>query len=177
MRRHRIVASWVYDLPGPAAGVARAVAGGWQLTGIYQWESGEPFTIDSGRDNAGWGLGDNRAIKTGQPFDPPADLPCASQPCVYWFNPRAFAVNPNGSFGETLRGEYFGPSESVLDLGILKRFELPNNMTLQFRAEVFNVLNTVNLNNPEDTVTSGNFGRITGASEPRIMQFGMKFGF
>jgi hypothetical protein len=86
-------------------------------------------------------------------------------------------VNPNGSFGETLRGEYFGPSESVLDLGILKRFELPNNMTLQFRAEVFNVLNTVNLNNPEDTVTSGNFGRITGASEPRIMQFGMKFGF
>jgi hypothetical protein len=181
MRRHRFVASWVYDVPGPASGVAAAVAGGWQITGIYQLETGEPFTIVSGRDNAGWGLGDNRAVKTGQPYDPPSDLTCASEPCVYLFNPKAFAVNPNGSFGETQRGEYFGPSESVLDLGIFKRFNMPNSMTLQFRAEIFNVLNTVNFDNPSTnakTVTStANFGRITGAHDPRIMQFGLKFGF
>ena len=177
MRRHRFVASWVYDIPGPTAGLAHVVAGGWQITGIYQWESGEPFTIDSGRDNAGWGLDNTRAIKTSHPYEVPADIPCASRPCVYWFNPRAFAANPNGTFGDVLRGEYFGPRESVLDLGIFKRFSLPRDMSLQFRAEIFNVLNSVNFNNPEDTVTSGNFGRITGAGAPRIMQFGLKFGF
>ena len=62
LRRHRFVGSWVYDMPGPEGGIAGAVAGGWQVTGIYQWQSGQPFTVESGRDNAGWGLGSNRAI-------------------------------------------------------------------------------------------------------------------
>ena len=51
-------------------------------------------------------------------------------------------------------------------------------MNLQFRAEFFNVLNTVNFNNPGTTVhTAASFGRITGADDARIMQFGLKFVF
>jgi hypothetical protein len=173
MRRHRVVASWVYDIPGPQEGVAGAVIGGWQVTGIYQWQSGEPITIQSGRDNAGWGLGSNRAVKTGEPFEPPA----GSDVTVY-FNRAAFAVNPNGSFGDTLRGEYFGPNDSTVDLGLFKRFSLTNEMNIQFRAEFFNLLNRTNFNNPGTTVTSSSsFGRITGADDPRIMQFGLKFVF
>jgi hypothetical protein len=173
MRRHRFVASWVYDIPGPQFGLAHAIAGGWQITGIYQWQSGEPLTIVSGRDNAGWGLGDNRAIRTGASFDPPS----GSDETV-WFNSAAFAVNPNGTFGETLRGEYFGPSRSTVDLGLFKRFNLSNGMNLQFRAEFFNFLNTTNFNNPGVSVASAStFGRITSAQDPRIMQFGLKFGF
>jgi hypothetical protein len=151
------------------------VIGGWQITGIYQLQSGEPFTITSGRDNAGWGLGanDNRAVRTGQPFDPPAG---ADE--TVWFNRAAFTFNQPGSFGETLRGEYFGPSRSTLDLGLFKRFQLPNSMSLQFRAEFFNALNTVNFNNPGTRVSSSStFGIITAAQDPRIMQFGLKFGF
>jgi hypothetical protein len=178
LRRHRVVGSWVYDVPGPEGGIAGAVAGGWQLTGIYQWQSGQPFTVESGRDNAGWGMGSNRAIKTGQPFEPPATLTCSTQPCVYFFNPAAFAVNPNGTFGETLRGEYFGPSRWTVDLGVFKNFNLPRAMNVQFRAEFFNLFNTVNFNNPGTSVASASsFGRITGAQDPRIMQFGLKFGF
>ena len=64
-RRHRFVTSWVYDIPGPTEGAASHVIGGWQVTGIYQWQSGQPYTITSGVDNAGWGLGDNRGIRTG----------------------------------------------------------------------------------------------------------------
>jgi len=181
MRRHRFVSSWVYDIPGPQDGIAGAVAGGWQVTGIYEWQSGEPFTIVSGRDNAGWGLGENRAVKTGEPFDPPTSLTCATQPCVYFFNPKAFAVNPNGSFGETLRGEYFGPNRTNVNLGLFKRINLPNSMSLQFRAEFFNLFNTVNFDdistNGRTVTSSANFGRITDAQDPRIMQFGLKFGF
>ena len=173
MRRHRVVASWVYELPGPENGVLGTVVGGWQVTGIYQWQSGEPLTITSGRDNAGWGLGSNRAIKTGQPFDPPA----GSDETV-WFNRAAFAVNPNGTFGETLRGEFFGPSRSTTDLGLFKNFRFTNDMNIQFRAEFFNAFNTVNFNNPGTNVSeAARFGRITGAGDARIMQFGLKFVF
>ena len=92
MRRHRFVTSWVYDIPGPTGGVLNHAIGGWQVTGIYQWQSGEPYTISSGVDNAGWGLGTdgNRAIRTGAPLEPPA----GSDQTV-WFNAAAFAVNPD----------------------------------------------------------------------------------
>ena len=160
-------------MPGPESGVAGAALGGWEVSGIYQWQSGQPITISSGRDNAGWGLGSNRAIYTGQPYDPPA----GSDPTV-WFNPAAFAVNPNGSFGDTLRGEFFGPSRQTVDLGLFKRFRFTDSMNIQFRAEFFNLFNTVNFNNPGTTVaTSATFGRITAAQDPRIMQFGLKFVF
>ena len=80
-------------------------------------------------------------------------------------------MNPNGSFGETLRGEFFGPSRSTVDLGLFKRFRFSNDMNLQFRAEFFNLFNTVNFNNPGTTVnTAATFGRITAAQDPRIMQ-------
>jgi hypothetical protein len=173
MRRHRIVASWVYAIPGTESGALGAIIGGWQLAGVYQWQSGQPLTIESGRDNAGWGLGRNRAIKTGQPFEPPA----GSDPLMF-FNPAAFAVNPNGTFGETLRGEYFGPDRWTVDLNLSKRFNLPAAMNMEFRAEFFNLFNTVNFNNPgTNASTASTFGRINGAQDPRIMQFGLKFGF
>jgi hypothetical protein len=173
MRRHRFVTSWVYDIPGPTSGGWSHAIGGWQVTGIYQWQSGQPYTITSGVDNAGWGLGSNRAIRTGQPLDPPS----GSDETV-WFNAGAFAVNPNGSFGETLRGEFFGPNRTTVDMGLFKRFTFSNSLNLQFRAEFFNLLNTVNFNNPGTSVNSpATFGRITEAQDPRIMQFGLKFLF
>jgi hypothetical protein len=177
MRRHRFVTSWVYDIPGPTTGALSHAIGGWQVTGIYQWQSGQPYTITSGVDNAGWGLGDNRAIRTGQPLEVPDSLTCTA-PCKIWFNPAAFAVNPNGTFGETLRGEFFGPNRQTVDLGLFKRFTFTNDINMQFRAEFFNLFNTVNFNNPNTTVsTAATFGRITEAQDPRIMQFGLKFLF
>jgi carboxypeptidase family protein len=173
MRRHRFVTSWVYDVPGPTQGALNHVIGGWQLTGIFQWQSGAPYTIESGVDNAGWGLGSNRAIRTGEPLEPPA----GSNKTV-WFNPAAFAVNPNGTFGETLRGEFFGPNRSTVDLGLFKRFRFADEINLQFRAEFFNLLNTVNFNGPgTNRSTAATFGRINAAQDPRIMQFGLKFVF
>ena len=69
-----------------------------------------------------------------------------------WFNPAAFAVNPNGRFGETLRGEFFGPHRQTVDIGLFKRFTFSSSINLQFRAEFFNLFNTVNFNNPNTTV-------------------------
>ena len=63
-------------------------------------------------------------------------------------------------------------------MGLFKRFSFSNSVNLQFRAEFFNLFNTVNFNNPNTTVNSAaTFGRITEAQDPRIMQFGLKFLF
>ncbi len=165
MRRHRFVTSWVYDIPGPTDGALSHAIGGWQVTGIYQWQSGAPYTVFSGVDNAGWGLGteSNRAIRTGAPLEAPA----GSDKTV-WFNAAAFAVNPIGSFGETLRGEFFGPSFSTVDMGLFKRFRFTDDINVQFRAEFFNLLNRVNFDIPGTTpgdsrtaANAANYNRIT----------------
>jgi hypothetical protein len=190
MRRHRFVTSWVYDIPGFSEGPISYALGGWQVTGIFQFQSGRPYTVVSGVDNAGWGLGvdSNRAIRTSAPLDVPDNLPCASPPCKFWFNPAAFAVNPIGSFGDTQRGEFFGPNFSTVDMGLFKRFSFSDDVNLQFRAEFFNIFNRVNFDIPGPTpgdnrtpANNANYHRITrtvpGIGDPRIMQFGLKFLF
>ena len=49
--------------------------------------------------------------------------------------------------------------------------------SLQFRTDFFNVLNQVNFGNPNGTLTNGNFGKITSAAAPRMLQFGLKLYF
>ena len=174
MRRHRFVTSWVYDIPGPTSGGWSHAIGGWQVTGIYQWQSGQPYTVTSGVDNAGWGLGK----QSRNSYRPAARIRRQDPTRRVWFNPAAFAVNPNGTFGETLRGEFFGPTRRRSTWGCSSGSRFSNNVNLQFRAEFFNLFNTVNFNNPNTTVNSAaTFGRITEAQDPRIMQFGLKFLF
>jgi hypothetical protein len=57
---------------------------------------------------------------------------------------------------------------------VLKDFMIREPMRVQFRAEMFNVFNQVNFNNPDTTVTDGTFGVITGAQDGRVIQFGLK---
>jgi hypothetical protein len=78
-------------------------------------------------------------------------------------------------------GAYVGPSTTSWDMGLTRVMRLGTDMSVQFRAEIFNVLNLVNFSNPGTAVNSASFGRITNTHEnqgdPRIMQFGLKFVF
>ena len=122
--------------------------GGWQVTGIYQRQSGEPLTITSGRDNAGWGLGSNRAIHTGQPFEAPAarTRPSGSTLPLSRSTRTARSARQNVA-SSSARG-------TTVDLGLFKNFRFTNDMNIQFRAEFFNLFNTVNFGNPGTTVSS-----------------------
>jgi hypothetical protein len=95
-----------------------------------------------------------------------------------WLNPSAFRVPAAGTFGNmsTAPGIY-GPGSFRLDMGLTRRFQLKENHTLQFRAEVFNVPNHVNPGNPNTIVTSPQFGQIRIAGDPRIMQMALKYTF
>jgi hypothetical protein len=185
-RRHRFTTSWVLDLPGGNMDSAmKWVIGGWQWSGVMEYQTGKPFNIISGVDNSRRGIGstNDRAKLTGQPLEPPA----GSDPLL-WFNPAAFALNDVGTFGNTPKGYLYGPSLHSWNMGLFKNVPMRGEMKAQFRIEVFNIFNQVNFDIPGTTpndnriaVNSANFGRITrtvpGIGDPRIVQLGLKFLF
>ena len=120
--RHRFTTSWVMDLPGQnLSGPLRWVIGGWQWSGVMQYQTGRPFTVTSGTDNSLDGIGNDRAKLTGADFNAVPTTPCAN--CVWYFNPAAFATNDLGTFGNVGKGAYYGPSLHVWDMGRVQ--ELP----------------------------------------------------
>jgi hypothetical protein len=185
-RTHRFTTSWVVDLPGGTmTSPLRHVIGGWQWSGVMEYESGRPFNVVSGSDRSGRGLGSNndRAKLTGQPIEPPSGADR-----TVWFNPAAFAPADVGTFGDVPKGFLRGPSFHSWNMGLFKNFRYGTDMNVQVRIEAFNVFNQVNFDIPGTTpgdnriaVNSANFGRITRTvpvtGDPRLIQFGLKFVF
>ncbi|HEY3838271.1 MAG TPA: carboxypeptidase regulatory-like domain-containing protein, partial [Bryobacteraceae bacterium] len=176
---HRFVASYVWSLPQLAKSnsLVRTVAGGWQLNGILTLMSGGPLTILAGKDQSGTGIGADRAnYLSGDPYGPGA---CGSSGgCVNYLVPSVFAIPAAGTYGNVGKGALRGPGLANWDMGIFKEFRLvKESCRLQFRGEFFNTFNRANFNNPGVTASSGGFGSITSAGDPRIGQLALKFLF
>ncbi len=175
--------SWVYDTPklSPFLGknrIAAVALDGWEFSGITRLVSGAPFTVTMGTDNSLTGVGLDRPNLVDDPAFS-ADRTRGDQ-ILHWFNPAAFRAPPVGSYGNAGRNILRGPNSATADIGMFKNFTPGRERLgrLQFRAEVFNVLNSVNFNNPAASLNAGaNFGRITTAGSPRIVQFGLKYLF
>jgi hypothetical protein len=179
--RHRFVVSYVWHLPttkqfGGAAG--RFVLNGWQLNGVIQAQTGDALTLTAGKDQSMTGIGHDHAqlTRTAAPYGAGA---CAAGngKCVNYFNPTAFALPDLGTFGNTTKGEFTGPKYVDWDANLFRDFSLHEDVRLQFRAEYFNLLNHVNLSDPNTSQSSSGFGSITAASDPRIAQLAFKLLF
>jgi len=179
--RHRFTTSWVWDLPGQnLGGPLRWVIGGWQWSGVMQYQTGRPFTVTSGTDNSLDGIGNDRAKLTGADYNAVPTTPCSN--CVWYFNPAAFAANDLGTFGNVGKGAYYGPSLHNWDMGVSKNFRFNSSSYVQVRVEFFNIFNQVNFDVPNTAVNNqATLGRITrtdpSSGDPRILQFGLKFVF
>jgi len=173
-QRHRLVTSFVWELPAPETGAARAVLGGWQFNGIVTLASGTPFTVSSGRDTL-LNFGTSRANLIGDP-NLPTDRSRAELIQMY-FNPAAFAIPANGTAGNTPRNFLIGPGSKNVDLSLFRTFEVRDDLRLQFRVEAFNAFNFVNLGNPRSNMGAADPGRITTAGAARVMQFGLRMTF
>ncbi len=180
--QHRSVISFVYELPfGKGKQFANSVPtvldliiGGWQTNGILTFRSGSFLSADSSVNNGAGGRQQNRADATGQP----ANLPTSERTRQRWFNTAAFADPSYTRFGTSGVGVILGPGGSNWDLSIFKNTRIKERFNVQFRTEMFNALNHVNLNNPAVSVSNkATFGTITGAASARIIQLGMKFVF
>jgi len=149
---------------------ARRLLGGWELLVITSRRTGDYLSLASGRDNSLTGIGLDRPDAVG---DSHLDNPTLTR----YFNTAAFAQNQPGQFGNSGRDSIQGPNQFNIDLGLSRRIRFKETRALEIRSEFFNALNHPTFGNPSTTLTNSRFGAITSASDPRILQFSLKFGF
>jgi len=141
-------------------GVADEVVGGWRLSTLFQWHSGLPFTpVIQNSVSQGLDLGLDEALNNGTTLFPNiVGSPTVSNPTINnWFNPAAFANPAHGVFGDLGRNTLIGPGFGDVDFSVAKDFPLHfrEGMSLQIRADFFNVFNHPNFANPDGDVASG----------------------
>ena len=133
--------------------------------------SGHPYTLTVGGDPANIVVSNYaRANLIG---DPEVPDPSAQQ----WFNPKAFAI-PVNSFGNSGRNILRAPGFWNVDVGLQRNLPFGETRRLEFRAEIFNVFNHINLGNPDVRIDQPTAGRITSMNGiPRQVQFGLRMLF
>ncbi|MGI8990779.1 MAG: carboxypeptidase regulatory-like domain-containing protein [Bryobacteraceae bacterium] len=175
---HTFVASYVWQGPGleKSNRWLRGAAGGWELSGITTAQSAAPLTLLAGTDRSQTGIGYDHADYLGGNVY--TSHPCANQaPCVSYLVPTAFAPPALGSYGNLAKGALRARGLFNTDVGAFKNFEITERTKIQLRAELFNIFSRVNFNSPGTTVSSGSFGNILSARDPRIVQLAVKILF
>jgi hypothetical protein len=162
-----------------SGGLANAVAGGWTVNSIVTLQDGFPFTPQLSYNPSNNGDSRNPVRPYVNPsFSGSVILGNVNQ----WFNPAAFLAPPTGSgfYGNLGRDTLIGPGLATWDFSALKDMRINERMALQFRAELFNLLNKANFNSPNAVVftptgVSPTAGLITSTSTTsRQVQFGLK---
>ena len=176
--RHRFVVSFGAELPTPRTmgRVVEHLAGGWQINGIVQAQTGFPVSVTDPSNN-----GLDIRFMTNRPdatCDPNDDAPRTTE---RWFNTSCFVSRPLAASGERPgnagRNSIRGPGFASTDLSLFKNARVGGERRLQFRVEAFNLFNQARFGNPGAALGSSNFGRITTAQDGRVIQLGIKFLF
>jgi hypothetical protein len=185
--------SAVYQLPAGAGkrylaspGIARALFGGWTLSGIGTAQTGLPFNITIDRSN-GSVPGDFAISGEERPdyiYGVPLTPPGGSTP-QQWVNPAAFFIPASGTFGNLGRNAFRAPRISEVELALAKDVALTESLRMRFRADAFNVLNRAQYGAPNADFSQSNFGEITttisnyatGRGTPREYQLSARILF
>ena len=152
--------------------VLRAVASDWRVSGILNARSGSWLTVETTTDTPGTGISDRRPNQI-------LASPYGDKTLDNYLNPAAFANAPLGTHGDHENFSVEGPGFWAVDLAVSKIVSFGATQELELRVETFNLFNNFNWANPAtNNFRSGSFGRILAqAGTPRIMQFGIKYGF
>ena len=170
--RHVANISLIAESPGVGGHFSKLLTKGWQVAPIVSMRSGGPLTVTTGSDTSLTGVGQDRPNVVNL-----AGVIPAAQNAALWLNRAAFVNNAPGTYGNAGRDAFRGPGLLNFDIAFSRIFALRERLKLEARAEAFNAINHVNLNNPTTALNSSNFGKITAAGDPRILQFAMKLRF
>jgi hypothetical protein len=191
-RTHNLRISSVFELPfgrgkkWAQSGVASALAGGWQINGIFSAYSGNPFTVTS----SGTSLNAPGNSQVADQVKENVEVYGNTGPTQSYFDPLAFRAVTGARFGNAGLNILRGPGLANLDLGIFRAFRLSERFVLQFRGEAFNATNTPHFNNPGANVSSmvlnadgsvrtlGGYTEITSArADERQIRFALRLSF
>jgi hypothetical protein len=183
--RHNFVTSFQYALPQiRSKGMPHAVLGGWAVAGIARSATGLPVTLLNNNDTSLLGTIPNGVNNDG------VDTPDWSGGSLHLnTNPRGgaavfdagqFILPALGTMGNARRRFFSGPGMENLDATLSREFSMPENRSLEFRAEAFNVVNHAQFFGPatvEGNISSGTFGQAVSAMAPRLVQVAVRFRF
>jgi Carboxypeptidase regulatory-like domain len=186
--RHRLAFSPVAQLPFGRgkrymnSGPASYLAGGWQVSGIFTFQTGRPFTVyDTATNTSLSGNLSDRPNVIANPNAGTDSVTGAKTHTVHeWFNAGAFTLQPAATFGNAGRNIVTGPGYVGLDATVARNFTLHENWALQLRVEGFNVMNHPNFLNPYTAALqygTSSFGQIQQANNPRELQGVIKVSF
>ncbi|MBI2828622.1 MAG: TonB-dependent receptor [Acidobacteria bacterium] len=162
------------ETPRFASSALRAVASNWRLSGILNARSGNWLTVTTLRDPAGTGINS----RAGQRVDQVLEDPYGDKTLRTYLNRSAFVQPEPGTLGDHRNRSIEGPGYWSVDLALSRLIDLVERQNLELRVEVFNLFNNFNWGDPVTNFDSSSFGRITSMrGTPRIMQFGVKYGF
>ncbi|MGC1420945.1 MAG: carboxypeptidase regulatory-like domain-containing protein [Terracidiphilus sp.] len=184
----------------PAAPTMKLLTGGWELNTAFAFNGGQPITVYNGDDTSGTNEYTQRVNRVSNPFQGVSHSiqTVNGNKFVQWFNPNAYVEPPANTWGTEARNSIYGPGFEDVDLSVIKNTRFPINdfpVNVQFRAEMFNLFNHVNLASPActqlcndyfggssfgrsgSTIGSGNFSPGIGPGEPFNVQLAMKILF
>lgn len=180
--RHRFVANFVYGLPfNFENGILDRVLGNWVISGIYQAQTGYPFSVFlNGIDTQATGLSARARYAFGgngyASNKTPENERIYTGPDRSLFQ-RAETITADGKQGNVGRSQFRGPKFSKFDFSLIKRIPVNEKMRFTVRADFFNLFNVVNLRTPISDVLNPSFGLSTSAGDARIIQFVGRFDF
>jgi hypothetical protein len=145
-------------------------------------QTGQPFSVLTGKGLSGTGLGNDRPNLVGDPNT-------GHHTVQQWFNTAAFIDNLPLTFGTAGRNITTGPGYRNFDFSVLKNTKIGERMNAQFRAEFFNIFNHPSFALPANILAAPNFGTLfttpdaaqnnvgLGSGGPRLIQLAVKFSF
>ncbi|MGO9273785.1 MAG: carboxypeptidase regulatory-like domain-containing protein [Terriglobia bacterium] len=188
--RHRLSMAYIYDVP-----LGKTVAHlqnsklnylieGWQLAGIAMLQSGAPYSVSVSGNPSQNGDGNDRPnVVLGAPLYP------AHKTVNQWALASAFSTPAQFTYGNAGRDTLIGPGEGTWDFSLIRQFKLTESKQLEFRAEMFNVLNRPNFSLPDGNISDTTFGVVGntvqpiagqasgGPGDPREIQFALRLRF
>lgn len=178
-RRHIFQLGWVYELPMGKGkkwannGPASYILGGWAVNGVMASYTGTPFTVGA----------------SGSSLNAPGNSQTADQVSLnvanprqvgsdgFWYDPTAFKPVTEVRFGSTGRNILRNPGVWNTDLMINRKFQLVERVSMDFRAEFYNLPNTSHFGGPSTSVNSATFMRVLSSFGERQIRFGLRLGF
>ncbi len=176
---HRFVASPIYQLPfgrgkrflNDSNAAVNALLGGWSVASIVTLSSGGRANLSVRGNPANTGTSNRPNVVRDWRLD------AGSRSLDRWFDTAAFERNAPYTYGNAARNLIEAPGLVNVDLAVYKAFSVSEDVSVQVRAEAFNLSNTPSFGRPNTQVGNRNFGQIGGAGRPRNLQFGMKVIF
>jgi hypothetical protein len=160
----------VGETPSFSGKTLHMLASGWRLSGIFRKSTGAYLNITGGIDRALTGIASQRPVQV-------LENPYGDKSVKNFLNPLAFAQPALGTYGNVGYASVEGPGSWNLDTAVSRVFKVRENQTVEFRAEAYNLTNSVRKGAPATALNNGTFGQINTALDPRILQFALKYVF